>query len=87
VVAANVGGLRTVVRHGETGWLVGEHDPAAYAAALASIIDAPGRRAIFGASAVRHTRDFGWDATIDGLLDAYGAALTGPAGLSAAVGR
>ena len=87
VVAANVGGLRTIVRHGETGWLVDGHDPAAYAGALASIVDAPGRRAIFGASAVRHTRDFGWDATIDGLLDAYTAALTGPAGLSAAVGR
>lgn len=87
VVAANVGGLRTVVRHGETGRLVDGHDPRTYADALASIVHAPGLRAVLGAAAVRHTRDFGWDATIDGLLDAYAAALTGTGGLSAAVGR
>jgi D-inositol-3-phosphate glycosyltransferase len=79
VVAANVGGLRTVVRHGETGWLVDGHDPSAYADALATLVDAPHRRAVFGASAVRHTRGFGWDATIDGLLDAYTTAMTGSA--------
>lgn len=79
VVAANVGGLRTAVRHGETGWLVDGHDPARYADALATLIDRPRRRTTFGESAVRHARDFGWGATIDGLLDAYTAAMVGPA--------
>lgn len=34
VVAANVGGLRLLVEHGATGFLVDERDPAAYAASI-----------------------------------------------------
>lgn len=90
VVAAAVGGLRTIVRHGETGWLVNGHRPEDYAAALRSLLDEPGRRAAFGASAARLAHRFGWDATIDGLLDVYADAMSGPevrGDLSEAVGR
>jgi len=38
VVAANVGGLRFLVEHGETGWLVDDRDPAQYAAAIDRVL-------------------------------------------------
>ena len=44
VIAAAVGGLRTAVRHGESGILVDDHDPASYARALRELIGTPGRR-------------------------------------------
>ena len=42
VVAAAVGGLRTAVRHGNSGVLVDSRDPAGYARALRELIAAPG---------------------------------------------
>ena len=39
VVAANVGGLRVLVDHGTTGYLVDEREPSAYAAALDRVLD------------------------------------------------
>ncbi len=41
VVAADVGGLRTLVDHGRTGFRVTGRDPAAYAEATRSILDSP----------------------------------------------
>jgi glycosyltransferase involved in cell wall biosynthesis len=48
VVATRVGGVRDVVRHGETGLLVPAGDPAALAAALASLLADPERRSTLG---------------------------------------
>ena len=42
VIAAAVGGLRTAVKHGESGLLVNDHDPASYARALRELIASPG---------------------------------------------
>jgi D-inositol-3-phosphate glycosyltransferase len=41
VVASAVGGLLTLVDHGETGFLVGDRDPRHFAAAAATILDDP----------------------------------------------
>lgn len=63
VVAADVGGLRSIVQDGRTGFLVSERSPAAYADAVRAVLGDPrraadmGRRAALAAS--RHT----WQAT------------------------
>ncbi|POM25678.1 D-inositol 3-phosphate glycosyltransferase [Actinomadura rubteroloni] len=76
VVASSVGGLRTAVRDGDSGVLVRGHDPAAYAAVLRGLHDDPGRRDRLARGAVRHARAFGWDATVDRLLEVYEDATT-----------
>jgi glycosyltransferase involved in cell wall biosynthesis len=48
VIASDVGGLPEVVRHGETGLLVPPGDPAALAAAVASLLDDEPRRQRLG---------------------------------------
>lgn len=75
VVAAEVGGLRTAVRDGESGVLVQGHDPAGYARVLAGLLDAPRRLRRMSRAAVRHGAAFGWDATVDRLLEIYADAV------------
>lgn len=74
VVAASVGGLRTVVADGVTGRLVEGHRPADWAAVLGELLRAPSLRETLGRRAVVHARSFGWDTTAGRLLDAYAAA-------------
>ena len=76
VVAAAVGGLRTAVRDGESGVLVEGHDPAAYARVLLGLLSAPHRLRAMARAAVRHGAAFGWDATVDRLLEIYTAAVS-----------
>jgi D-inositol-3-phosphate glycosyltransferase len=71
VVAAEVGGLTTAVRHGESGLLVPGHDPADYATACARLLDSPELLEKWGAAAREHALGFGWAATARHLLDAY----------------
>ncbi|HEX2704852.1 MAG TPA: D-inositol-3-phosphate glycosyltransferase [Candidatus Lustribacter sp.] len=75
VVAAYVGGLPTAV--GDGGVLVRGHATGPWADALEALLLDPGRRAELSRRALRHTARFGWDATADALLGAYGAALHG----------
>ncbi|MEU9016531.1 D-inositol-3-phosphate glycosyltransferase [Actinomadura sp. NPDC048394] len=79
VVASRVGGLRTAVADGESGVLVSGHDPADYAAVLRRLHAEPGRHNRLARGAVRHAQDFGWDATVDRLLDVYTGAMSLPA--------
>lgn len=79
VVASRVGGLCTAVADGESGVLVPGHDPADYAAVLRRLHDEPGLHARLARGAVRHADGFGWDATVDRLLDVYTGAMTIPA--------
>ena len=51
VVAASVGGLRSLVDDGATGFLVDGRDPAAYAAPVATLLDDPELAAEIGATA------------------------------------
>ena len=75
VVAADVGGLRDAVAGGESGVLISGHDPADYAAVLRRLHAEPRLRARLARGAVRHARGFGWDATVDALLDVYTGAV------------
>jgi D-inositol-3-phosphate glycosyltransferase len=75
VVAAAVGGLHTAVRDGESGVLVRGHDPADYARVLLDLIGTPRRLRQMSRAAVRHGAAFGWQATVDRLLDIYAKAV------------
>ena len=71
VVAASVGGLRTAVADGSSGLLVPGHDPLVWADALREIGTDPSRRDRLASGARLHARRFGWDATVQALLDGY----------------
>ncbi len=75
VVAASVGGLRTVVRDGYSGLLVDGHDPAEWARAIRQLIRAPRRLRELSAGALRHASGFGWSATVDRLAAVYTGAM------------
>jgi D-inositol-3-phosphate glycosyltransferase len=78
VVAARVGGLVTAVADGRSGVLVDGHNPDDYAGVLRSIVETPARRAELSAGALAHAAGFGWDATVDRVLEVY-ASSTPPA--------
>jgi glycogen synthase len=79
VVAARVGGLPEVVRHGETGLLVEPGNVPALAAAIASLLDQPVMAARLGRAArARARRCFGWDRHVD-AYDALYRQLVGEA--------
>lgn len=70
VVASAVGGLRTVVRDGETGYLV-RRDPTAFAAAVSRVLADRDARDRMGERAVRHAERFPWSRTADGIIEGY----------------
>ncbi len=72
VVAARVGGLLHAVGDGTTGLLLPDHDPEAWADAVAGLLEAPRRRAAMGQAAARFAGAHGWDATAARLLAVYG---------------
>ena len=75
VVAASVGGLRTVVRDGDSGVLVDGHDPADWARVIRYLVRAPRRLHALSAGARRHASAFGWSATVDRLARVYTGAM------------
>jgi D-inositol-3-phosphate glycosyltransferase len=75
VIAARVGGLRTVVKDGVSGILVEGHDPADYARAVRGLAHDPARVHDLGAGALRHATAFGWAATVDRLAEVYTGAM------------
>ncbi|HVP31971.1 MAG TPA: glycosyltransferase [Myxococcota bacterium] len=81
VVATRVGGIHEAVIDGRTGRLVPPADPAALAAALRELLDAPERRAAFGrAGAARAEQEF----SLRAMTDAYRALYRGEVRPSAA---
>ncbi|PXX65044.1 D-inositol-3-phosphate glycosyltransferase [Nocardia tenerifensis] len=75
VLAADVGGLGTAVRHGETGLLVPGHRTPDWAGALGYLLDDAERLRRMSGRAVEHAAKFSWEHTADGLLASYSAAL------------
>jgi D-inositol-3-phosphate glycosyltransferase len=71
VVASNIGGLPYVVNASESGLLVDDRDPAAFAAATRAILDHPSFAERLGDGAVAHARRFSWDATATRMLELY----------------
>jgi D-inositol-3-phosphate glycosyltransferase len=71
VVAANVGGLRTLVDHGRTGYLVDSRRPADYAAAITRIVDDPALAARFAGDAAAMAAGYRWSTTAARLRRLY----------------
>ncbi|MFD2027779.1 D-inositol-3-phosphate glycosyltransferase [Promicromonospora aerolata] len=71
VVAAAVGGLRTVVEDGVSGVLVPDHEPESWALVLKSLLDDDALRARLAVGARTSATRFGWDRAADEVLDVY----------------
>ncbi|MEV0892084.1 D-inositol-3-phosphate glycosyltransferase [Promicromonospora sp. NPDC050262] len=71
VVAAAVGGLRTVVQDGVSGVLVPDHEPESWALVLKSLLDDDELRARLAVGARDSATRFGWDRAADEMLDVY----------------
>ena len=71
VVAANVGGLRTLVEHGRTGYLVDTRRPSDYAAAVERILADPALADRFAADAAEAAGRYRWSGTAARLRRLY----------------
>lgn len=71
VLAAGVGGLRSVVADGTSGRLVAGHDPETWAAAIGDLLADDAARVVLGQGARVHAQQFGWDASADKVLRVY----------------
>jgi D-inositol-3-phosphate glycosyltransferase len=71
VVAAAVGGLRTVVQDGVSGVLVPDHEPETWAVVLKSLLDDDELRTRLAAGARESATRFGWDRAAAEMLDVY----------------
>ncbi|MGH9084019.1 MAG: glycosyltransferase [Acidimicrobiales bacterium] len=72
VVAAAVGGLRTLVEHERTGFLVEGRDPSDYARHVTEVLDVPTVAADLAAVAARRARDYTWSTAAARLRRIYG---------------
>lgn len=63
VIASNVGGLQTLVDHGETGALLNERDPALWAATIDRILDTPNLATSMGQRAATRSLRYAWSYT------------------------
>jgi D-inositol-3-phosphate glycosyltransferase len=75
VVATRIGGLTDVVDDGATGFLIDGWDPEDHAEAVLRFLDDPELAAKMGASAVKWSRRFSWDATFRRYIELYKGAL------------
>jgi D-inositol-3-phosphate glycosyltransferase len=71
VVAAAVGGLRTLVQHGHTGFLVDDRDPEQYAASIDELLARPELARRIGAAAAQGSWDYTWSTTAARLRRLY----------------
>jgi D-inositol-3-phosphate glycosyltransferase len=71
VVAAAVGGLRTLVDHGHTGFLVEGRDPDAFAAYVREVLDNPRLADEMGAGAATRALGYRWSITAARLRRLY----------------
>jgi D-inositol-3-phosphate glycosyltransferase len=71
VVAAAVGGLRTLVDHGQTGFLVEGRDPLVYAAYADQILSNPALAATLSAQAAHRAREYTWSTAAGRLRRIY----------------
>jgi D-inositol-3-phosphate glycosyltransferase len=72
VVASAVGGLTEIVADGETGTLVGDRSPAAFAGAIATLLDDDALRSRMGEAARLRAATFTWDRAVDRMVAIYG---------------
>ena len=74
VVSADVGSARALIEHGRTGLLVPPDDPAAYAAAVAGLMEDPKKRVEIGRAAAEASLAYNWPDILDQVIAAYRAA-------------
>jgi D-inositol-3-phosphate glycosyltransferase len=72
VVAAAVGGLRSIVEHGRTGFLVEGRDPTLFAAYVDEILDAPEVAASLASAGAQRASTYTWSTTAARLRRLYG---------------
>jgi D-inositol-3-phosphate glycosyltransferase len=60
IVASGVGGLLTLVDHGDNGFLVHDRDPQMYAQYIAEILDNPQQAASMGRRGAARSRQYTW---------------------------
>jgi len=77
VVASDVGGLRSLVDHGRTGYLVEEPDPEAYAAWVRQILAEPLLGERLSTGSVLRARRYTWARAAHLLVDIYADLTTG----------
>jgi len=71
VVAARVGGLKTTIIDGQTGFLIGPREPAAYAARLGELLCDDDLRHQMGHAARARASLFGWNQVAGQLVELY----------------
>ena len=71
MIAAEVGGLPTVVRHGHSGLLVPTHEPRDWAAAIKRVISDPVLQVNLSLGALEQARHFSWEITAERTLEVY----------------
>ena len=71
VVAASTGGLRYVIEHGETGFLVNGWDPSDYAERMLALLADPAAARRMGEAGVARALRFSWDTTAADILSVY----------------
>ncbi|MCZ7628172.1 MAG: glycosyltransferase [Microthrixaceae bacterium] len=71
VVASSVGGLRTLVVDGRTGFLVDHRDPGAKAAKIDQLLADPELAAAMGTGAAEHAANYSWAGTAGRLRRLY----------------
>ncbi len=72
VVAAAVGGLRTLVEHGRTGFLVEGRDPAVFASYAEQVLDSPALATELSRQAAQRARGYTWSTAAGRLRRVYG---------------
>jgi D-inositol-3-phosphate glycosyltransferase len=76
VVAADVGGLATAVRHNNSGLLVGDHEPSSWHDAVAGLLADDHHLERLARGARPHAQDFSWTATAAATLAVYREAIS-----------
>ena len=71
VVAAEVGGLKALVRDGRTGYLVADRDRGTWARRTEEILEDPLTAAAMALEAATRARDYSWEATAELLSGCY----------------
>jgi glycosyltransferase involved in cell wall biosynthesis len=72
VIGSAVGGIKTTVLDGETGYLVAPNDPDGLAARLADLLLDPARARAFGRRAVRHANAlYTWRRVAQSIAELY----------------
>lgn len=71
VVAAEVGGLKALVRHGRTGYLVAGRDRSSWASRVEEILEDPLTAAAMALEAAAAARGYSWEATAGLLARCY----------------